>query len=87
MKNGEFFFDYVQLLYDKCHKTNPNVGRLYIDSSDWIQNMKATTNPINKKDKECFQYAVTVTLNFDEIKKRSIKNNKNKEARNVCKEE
>ena len=29
---SEFVFDYVQLLYYKCHKTNPNPGRSYIDS-------------------------------------------------------
>ena len=32
------------------------------------KNKKATINPINKKDK-CFQYAVTVVLNHEEIKK------------------
>ena len=26
-------------------------------------------NPINKKDIKCFQYAVTVPLNFEEIRK------------------
>ena len=26
-------------------------------------------NPINKRDNECFQYAVTATLNHEEIKK------------------
>ena len=35
---------------------------------DSIKNKKATINPINKKDK-CFQYAVTVALNDEEIKK------------------
>ena len=28
-------------------------------------------NPINKKDNKCFQYAVTVTLNHEGIKKDS----------------
>ena len=26
MKGSEFVFDYVQLLYFKCHKINPNYG-------------------------------------------------------------
>ena len=30
---------------------------------------KATINSINKKDNKCFQYAVTVVLNYEEIKK------------------
>ena len=68
MKGREFVFDYVQLLYYKYHKTNPNRGGPYIVSPDWIKNKKATINPINKKDNECFQYALIVTLNYEEIK-------------------
>ena len=30
---------------------------------------KAKINPINKKDNKCFQYALTVALNHDEIGK------------------
>ena len=69
MKGSEFAFDYVHLLYYKCHKINPNRGGSYIDSPDWIKNKKATINPINKKDNKCFQYAVTVALNHEEIRK------------------
>ena len=49
MKGSEFVFDYVHLLYCKCHKINPNRGGSYIDSPDWIKNKKTTINPINKK--------------------------------------
>ena len=68
MKGCEFVFDYVQLLYYKCHKINPNCGWSFIDSPDWIKN-KTAINPINKKDDKCFQYTVTVALNLEEIKK------------------
>ena len=61
MKGSGFVFDYVHLLYYKCHKINPNRGGSYMYPSDWIKNKKATTNPINKKDNKCIQYAVTVT--------------------------
>ena len=54
MKDSEFVFDYVQLLYYKCHKINPHRGGSYIDSPDWIKNKKATINPINKRDMNCF---------------------------------
>ena len=37
MKASEFFFDYVNFLYYKCHKINPNHGGSYIDSFDWTQ--------------------------------------------------
>ena len=69
MRDGQFVFDYVHLLYCKCHRTNSNRGGSYIDSPDWIKNKKTTINLINKKDNKCFQYAITVALNYEEIKK------------------
>ena len=45
------------------------MDHIYRDSPDWIINKKTTINPINKKDNKCFQYAVTVALSYDEIKK------------------
>ena len=65
MKGNEFFFDYVQLLYYKCHKIDSSSGGSYIDSPDWIKNKKATINPVNKKDKNCFYYAVTGALDHE----------------------
>ena len=67
MRGSEFVFDYVQLLYYRLCKTNPNHGGSYIDSPDWIKTKKVTINPINKKDNKCFQYAETVALNHEEI--------------------
>ena len=46
-----------------------NLVAPYLDSADWIKNKKATLNPINKKDNSCFQYPVTVALNYEESKK------------------
>ena len=34
-----------------------------------VDHKKSTINHINKKDKQCFQYDVTVALNHGEIKK------------------
>ena len=56
-----------ELLYYKCHKTSFKRGGSYIDSLDWLKTRKATINPRNIVDK-CFQYAVAVTLNYEEIK-------------------
>ena len=39
----------------------------YIDSPGWIKRKTATINPKNIDDK-CFQYVVTVALNYEEIK-------------------
>ena len=38
IKGSEFVFDYVHLLYYKCHKLNLNAGGSYIDSPYWISN-------------------------------------------------
>ena len=69
MKSSEFVFDYVHLLYYRCHKINANRGGSYIDYPDWIKYKKATINRINKKDDKCFQHVVTVVLNYEETKK------------------
>ena len=58
-------------MYYKSHKINQIHGGSYTDSPDWIKNKKVTKNPINKKDNKCFQYAITVALNHEEIKKDS----------------
>ena len=68
MRSSEFVFDYVQLLYYECHEINLNRGGSDIDSPDWVKNKKLTINSINKKGNKCFQYAVTVMLNYEEIK-------------------
>ena len=54
-------------MYYKCHKVTFRCGGSYIDSPDWIKKKKATINPKNTDDK-CFQYVVTVALNYEEIK-------------------
>ena len=54
MKGSEFVFDYVHLLYYKCHEINPNRDGLCIDSLYWMKK-KAAINPVNKKDNKCFQ--------------------------------
>ena len=69
MKGSAFVFDYIHLFYYKFHKVSPNRGGSHIDSPDWIKNKKAAINPINKKDNKCFQYAVTVILNHEQIGK------------------
>ena len=84
MKDSRFLLDYVQLLYYKCHKMNPNHGGSYKDSPDWIKNRKTTMNLINKKDNKCFQYAVTVALSYEEIKKDPQKITKIKLFINKC---
>ena len=68
MRGSDFEFDGVNFLYYDFNKISLNRGRSYIDSPKWLKDKKSTINPINNNDK-CFQYAVTLALNLDKIRK------------------
>ena len=68
MKGSEFVFDSVNLLEYKLNKIGVNRGGSYVDSHKWLKNKKATIKPKNNDDK-CFQYALTIALNYQNIKK------------------
>ena len=67
LKGSEFVFDYVYLLYYKCHKINPSRGGLYIQilviGLKIQKKKKKTINAFNKKDNKYFQYPAIVALN------------------------
>ena len=64
----EFAFDNVDSLSYKLNKIILNRGGSYIHSPKWLKNKKATIN-LKNNDDECFQYAITVALNHEQIKK------------------
>ena len=68
MKGSEFVFDGVNALYYDLNKISLNRGRSYIDSPKWLENKKTTINRKNN-DGKCFQYALTVALNHEQIEK------------------
>ena len=69
MKGIEFIFNSVNLLHYHLQKASlKRTGSSYIDSPEWFKNKKATINPKNIDD-NCFQYALTVALNYQNIKK------------------
>ena len=49
MCGSDFIFSFVHLLYYKCHKINPDQCWSYIDSSNWIKNVKPNINPMVMK--------------------------------------
>ena len=67
MNGSDLIFDFVHLLYCKCHKINFKRGGLCIDSPDWLKRKNETINCINKNNNKCFQYALKVTLNHEKI--------------------
>ena len=66
MKGKEFIFDGVDAFYYNLCKISLRRGGSYIDSPKWLKTKKATINPKNNDD-ECFQYALTVALNYEQI--------------------
>ena len=62
VKGSEFVFNSVDLLNYKLKKISLKRGGSYIDSLEWLKNKKVTINP-------CFQHALTVALNYQNIKK------------------
>ena len=68
MRGSQFVFHCVNELHHKIHKVDLNRGRSYIDSPRWLKNKKATINPKNMNYDRCFQYALTVALNYGKIK-------------------
>ena len=66
MKGSDFAFDGVHYLYYDLDKISISKGRSYIDSPKWLKDKKSTINSKNN-DYKCFQYAVTLALNYDKI--------------------
>ena len=66
MRGSEFVYESVDVLYYNLNKVSLSRGGSCIDSPKWLKNKKATINPKNK-DGKCFQYALTVTLNYEKI--------------------
>ena len=67
MRESDFVFDYVEFLNYIFHKTDLKRSGSYIEAPKWIKNKKATINPQNKDDDKCFQYAITIALNYVRI--------------------
>ena len=66
MGGSDFEFDGVNLLYYDFNEISLNRGGSYIDSPKWLKDKKSTINPKSNDDK-CFQYAITLALNLDNI--------------------
>ena len=76
MKGSDFTFDGINYLYYDLNKASISKGGSYIDSPKWLKNKKSTINPKNN-DYKCFQYTITLALNYDKIDRNLSKNIKN----------
>ena len=58
----------------KLHRVRLKWGGLYIKSPEWLLYKGATINPKNENDEECFQDSITLSLNYNEIRKKELEN-------------
>ena len=71
MRGSEFVRNSIDLLYYHLQKISLKRGRSYIDSPKWLKNKNATIKP--KNNDNCFQYALVVALNYQNIKNKPKK--------------
>ena len=68
LRNGsDYSFECVDLALVQFHDINMKRGSSYMESPKWISNKKATINPKNLKDNNCFQYAIVPAVHHQDI--------------------
>ena len=72
-RESGFTHDSVRLLYYHFQKIYLKRGESYIVSPDQIASKKATINPKNEKDSECFKWSIIAGLNYNKIKEKELK--------------
>ena len=68
-RGREFIHENVDLLYYYLHKINLKGDGSCVDSLEWLKNKRGTINPKDKNDSSCFQYALTLALNHQNIER------------------
>ena len=72
-RGSEFIPDSVELLYYHFQRIDIRRAESYIISPDWIASKKATINPKNEKDNECFKWSIIAGLNYNKINEKELK--------------
>ena len=72
-RGSGFTHDIVGLLYYQFQRIDIRRGESYLVSPDWIASKKATINPKNEKDNECFKWSIIAGLNYNKIKEKELK--------------
>ena len=66
MRGSDFIFNEINYLFYDFNRVSISKGGSYIESPKWLKDKKSTINQKNN-DCKCFQYATTLSLNFDKI--------------------
>ena len=72
-RGSGFTHESVGLLYYHFQRIDIRRGGSYMVSPDWISSKKATINPKNEKDNECFKWSIIAGLNYNKIKEKELK--------------
>ena len=72
-RGSEFIPDSIKLLEYELRKKDIIRAESNIVSPDWIASKKATINPKNEKDNECFKWSIIAGLNYNKIKEKELK--------------
>ena len=72
-KGSGFTHDSFGLLCYQFQRIGIRRDESCIMSPDWIANKKATINPKNEKDNECFESSIIAGLNYNKIKQKELK--------------
>ena len=67
MKGSSYIFERIDLLEYDLPKIRLNRGSSYIESPEWLHNKGVIINTKNTKNNNCFQYAITAGLNYQNI--------------------
>ena len=67
MRRNGFIFYSFDALYHDLNKIGLSRDGSYIDSPEWLKNKKGTIN-LKNNDDNCYQYALAVALNYEQIK-------------------
>ena len=71
-RGSGFTHDSVGLLYFHFQRIDIRRGESYIVPPDSIASKKATINPKNEKNNECFKWSIIVELNYSKINEKCL---------------
>ena len=71
-RGSGFTHDSVGLLYFHFQRIDIRRGESYIVSPDSIASKKATINPKNEKNNECFKWSIIAELNYSKINEKCL---------------
>ena len=67
MRGSSFTFERIDSLEYHLHKLRLNRESSYIKSPKWLENKGVTIDPKKTKNNKCFQYAIILALNHENI--------------------